>query len=479
MKVEEIFKRADLSVTQQIELLKKQRENNGVPMVNVEEGNKYVDEQKHDVMNPALRRDKWVTVDDPNDIEAEGGAKRLEPVNRIPIAYQKLIISRSVAFLFGNDVQHTYPSVLTDKQQQIIDAIEKISKANKISNQNRMLARTAMTYKEAAELWYVRKEKNTDYGFNSEFKLKSKVLDPNKGYIFYPYYDFDGDLIAFSFSFYVQEGTKKINYFETWTSDQQIRWTDKGGTWELMEGFPTVNTIGKIPIAFVQLDEYETEDVQHLINRLEKLLSNFADTNDYHASPTIVVKGEVKGFAKKGESGKILELVNDASAEYLSWSNAPESVKLEIETLIRMISTIAQSPDISFDSLKGIGSISGTALNVLMTDAHLKVMKHAETFEPFLQRRINIIKAYVKTMNLELASEIDSLYIEPYIIPFSINNESDKIELLLKANGNVPLISQKASMQQAGMTNNPEQDYEQYLRENDENTTSEVKGLGK
>lgn len=474
MKIEEIFKGKELSATQQIEQLKKQRINSGTPMPNVEEGNKFVDETKHDVMNPALRRDKWVTVDDPNDIEAEGTTKRLEPVNRIPLAYQKLIISRSVAFLFGNDVQHTYPSVLTDKQQQIIDAIDKVSKANKISNQNRLISRIAMTYKEAAELWYVRKEPNIDYGFKSEFKLKSKVLDPNKGYNFYPYYDFDGDLIAFSFSFNVKNETKIINYFETWTSEQQSRWTDESGTWILMEGFPTENPIGKIPISFIQLEEYECEDVQKLIDRLEKLLSNFADTNDYHASPTIVVKGEVKGFAKKGEAGKILELVNDASAEYLSWSNAPESVKLEIETLIRMISTIAQSPDISFDSLKGIGSISGTALNVLMTDAHLKVMKHAETFEPFLQRRINIIKAYIKTMNLDFASDIDSLYIEPYIVPFSINNEEDKIELLLKANGNKPLISQKASFQQGGMTNNPEQDYEQYLSESETETTTET-----
>ena len=178
------FKGKELSTSQQIEQLKKQRINSGTPMPNVEEGNKFVDETKHDVMNPALRRDKWVTVDDPNDIEAEGTTKRLEPVNRIPLAYQKLIISRSVAFLFGNDVQHTYPSVLTDKQQQIIDAIDKVSKANKISNQNRLISRIAMTYKEAAELWYVRKEPNIDYGFKSEFKLKSKVLDPNKGYNF-------------------------------------------------------------------------------------------------------------------------------------------------------------------------------------------------------------------------------------------------------------------------------------------------------
>ena len=466
MKVDEILKDSQLTASQTIDLLKKQRLNDGTPMVDVVTANKYIEVKEHDVMNPALRRDKLVTIDDPADIEAEGGTKRVEKVNRIPLSYQNLIISKSVAFLFGNDVQHTYPAILTDTQQQIVDAIEKISKANKISNQNRIFARTALTYKEAAELWYVRKEQNIDYGFKSEFKLKSKILDPNKGYVFYPYYDFDGDLIAFSFSFSVKEGAKTIQYFETWTADQQIRWSQNNGTWQLIDGFPVKNEIGKIPIAFVQLEKYETEDVQYLIDRLEKLLSNFADTNDYHASPTIVVKGQVKGFAKKGETGKILELVEGADAQYMSWSNAPESVRLEIETLIRMISTIAQSPDISFDSLKGIGAISGTALNVLMTDAQLKVMKQAETFEPFLQRRINIIKAYLKTMNLSFKTDMDSLYIEPYIIPFSITNEADKIDLLLKANGKKALISQKAAMQQAAMTTNPESDYEQLMSEN-------------
>ena len=470
MKVEEITKNAELTPVKTIDFLKKQRMNDGTPLVDVTAANKMIDEKKHDVMNPVLRRDKWVTIDDPADQAAEGGSKRLEKVNRIALSYQKLIISRSVAFLFGNDVQHVYPSILTDNQQLIIDAIDKISKANKISNQNRVIARTAMTYKEAAELWYVRKENNIDYGFNSAFKLKTKILDPNKGYIFYPYYDFDGDMIAFSYSFTIKKDTKIVNYFETWTNEQQIRWSDESGTWELMEGFPTDNPIGKIPISFVQLPEYETEDVQMLIDRLEKLLSNFADTNDYHASPKIVVSGEVKGFAKKGEAGGILELQNGASASYLSWANAPESVKLEIETLIRLISTIAQSPDISFDSLKGIGSISGTALNVLMTDAHLKVMKHSEIFEPFLQRRINIIRAYLKTMNVQWSKDIESLYIEPYIVPFSINNESDKIDLLMKANGGKAIISQKAAVQQAGMTNNPEQDYEQIMSESGNDT---------
>ena len=94
MKVEEITKNAELSPVQTIDFLKKQRMNDGTPLVDVTAANKMIDEKEHDVMNPALRRDKWVTIDDPADQAAEGGSKRLEKVNRIALSYQKLIISR-------------------------------------------------------------------------------------------------------------------------------------------------------------------------------------------------------------------------------------------------------------------------------------------------------------------------------------------------------------------------------------------------
>ena len=84
-----------------------------------------------------------------------------------------------------------------------------------------------------------------------------------------------------------------------------------------------------------------------------------------------------------------------AEAQYLSWANAPESVKLEIDTLLRMIYTITQTPDISFDTVKGLGAISGVALQLLFMDAHLKVQDKNEIFSEYLQRRVNVLKAYM------------------------------------------------------------------------------------
>ena len=97
----------------------------------------------------------------------------------------------------------------------------------------------------------------------------------------YPYFDDNRDLIAFS-----REFTKKADdlttrtYFETYTKDAHYIWTAEGPTgteaknWELVEGYPKQLTIGKIPIVYGSQPAVEWEDVQSLIDRLEKLLSN-------------------------------------------------------------------------------------------------------------------------------------------------------------------------------------------------------------
>src|SRR5574344_1059348 len=83
-----------------------------------EEYLKDLDPKGHEVNDPIKRRDKKVKVDvEDFDIDAEEanvkqitngeGEKesyRLEPVARIALAIQKLIVKRAVAFTFGNPV---------------------------------------------------------------------------------------------------------------------------------------------------------------------------------------------------------------------------------------------------------------------------------------------------------------------------------------------------------------------------------------
>ena len=142
--------------------------------------------------------------------------------------------------------------------------------------------------------------------------------------------------------------------------------------------------------------------------------------------------------------------------QYVSWQNAPESVKLEIETLLKLIYTITQTPDISFDSVKGIGAVSGIALKLLFMDAHLKVQDKREIFDDYLQRRVNVIKAYIGQFNQSLKADCDSLLIEPEIVPYMIVDEKEQVEYWMTANGNKALISQEESVEKAGLTSNAE-----------------------
>lgn len=235
----------------------------------------------------------------------------------------------------------------------------------------------------------------------------------------------------------------------------------------MVEGYPKQNPIGKIPIVYASQPQVEWADVQNLIDRLEKLLSNFADTNDYHASPKIFVQGTVKGFARKGEAGAIIEGEDGATAQYLSWASAPESVKLEIDTLLRLIYTITQTPDISFDTVKGIGAVSGVALRLLFMDAHLKVQDKCEIFDEYLQRRGNIIAAFLALADVKNADAAEAVIVQPQITPYIIEDELSKINILQAANGGKQIASQASTVRRLGWADDPDAELAEIQAEED------------
>ena len=462
-----------LTATKIIEKLKKGRIYNAPDH---DKAIKQLDPLKHDVFDKGKRPDKKVKIDpdDPdfqpneNTVNVTEGISttsiRLQPVERVALALQKLIVKRAVAFTFGNPVElNAEPE--GDLQEKVLKAIKRVMYDTKSKSLNRKVARNLFSCQEVAEIWFPVEKKNKTYGFDSKHKLRCAIFSPLLGDSLYPYFDSNGDMVAFSREFTISVNGVDKKYFETYTDNAQYLWSQGTDGFQLEEGYPKKIEIGKIPVVYGYQPQVEWEDVQVLIDRLEKLLSNFADTNDYHAAPKIFIKGEIKGFSKKGESGAIIEGEEGSEANYLSWTQAPEAVKLEIETLLRMIYTITQTPDISFDAVKGIGAISGIALKLLFLDAHLKVTDHQEVLDEYLQRRINIVKAYIGKFNSSLAAAADDLFIEPEIIPYMIVDEAAEIKIWQDANGGNPVISQKASFQKAGLTNNPEEDYEQYKTE--------------
>ena len=75
-----------------------------------------LDPRQHPVNNPLLRRDKRVST-------SEG--LYTEPVARIALPLQQLIIKRSVAFLFGKPVRYEYTKD-TQEHEQAFAILENI-----------------------------------------------------------------------------------------------------------------------------------------------------------------------------------------------------------------------------------------------------------------------------------------------------------------------------------------------------------------
>ena len=439
---------------------------------NVEEIDKQLDPNKHDVMDVAKRPNKKVKADVGDEVVGVkkvtvGGKEqnvnlKEEKVSRIALGYQRLIVSRAVAFFFGIPVDYLIESE-DKKELEVYKAVTRILHDNKEKWVNREIARELFAYTEVAELWFPIEKQNKSYGFDSKYKLKVITLKPSDKNELFPYFDATGDMIAFSRKFMVNEEDKKVEYFETYT-DTKIYQFKKVDTWESVEGYPKENILKKIPIVYGRQQETEWAPVQNLIDSDESLRSDFSDTNKYHASPTMFIKGSLQGFAKKGETGKVIQGDKDSEAKYLAWSAASDSVKTEHQMNREDIFAITQTPDFSFNNVKDLGNLGVAAQKLLLSDAHMKVMDKEEILGKFLQRRINIILAFIAQFNNGLADACDNVIITPQVTPYIMGDDKEKISNIAGAVSG-GFMSRKTGIEQLGWVTDNEKEFAQILDE--------------
>ena len=97
----------------------------------------------------------------------------------------------------------------------------------------------------------------------------------------------------------------------------------------------------------------------------------------------------------------------------------------------------------------------------------MKVADHQEVFDEYLQRRVNVIKAYVGQFNMKLQNDANMLQIEPEITPYMIEDDQAEVTKWTTANGGKPLVSQKLSAKLARLSKDPDADFAQMQAESD------------
>lgn len=396
----------------------------------------------HSVFNTQLRPDK----DGPDNTKIK--------VARIPVPFQKQIVNRAAAFLCGNPIEIDAKAEDGSLESKFIEVIKKTWDDNKLDYDSKTLAKIMMSETEVAELWFFEKAdenywKGTPNENNKDvtLRMRMKILANKYSDYLYPVFNAYGDMIAFARGYVITDGKDKIEHLDIYTNDFRYLLTQGKDTWAVVK---EVEPSGKIPVIYYAQEACEWVDVQWLIERIEFLLSKLADTNDYFGSPTLLLETDDENnvsWAKKDDSGKAAVLKNGAKASYLVFPGAAESIKMELLNLRSLIMDMTDTPDISFDQVKGLGSYSGVALKMIFLGAHMKAADKEEIFGKGIQRRLNFLKASHAVINREFLPAVP-LSMKPRFTYYLPKDYVEEVNMLIAAMGSdKPLISQDTAVE--------------------------------
>ena len=263
-------------------------------------------------------------------------------------------------------------------------------------------------------------------------KLKSVLWSPFRGDKLYPFFNDEGDLVAFSREYKkkLMDGSE-VTCFMTITDKKVYQW-DLSKGYEERTSF--AHGFGKLPVIYAYRPEPYCSKIKTFRVRLEKLLSNYADCIDYHFFPLLKLIGDVEGFMGKTKDRMVKLTGEGADAQYLTWSQVPDTIKFEAETLTNMAYDMSNTPRISFETLKGIGKASGTAFRFMFMGAHMAVENHGEVIGEFLQRRVNFIVSALGEINpTEFSKASQTIDIETKLVPYMIDDLNDKVTTAVSA----------------------------------------------
>lgn len=415
------------------------------------EAMKEYDPKQHEIMS---RPDK--ILKNPKG-EQKGTLKRW----KLPINYPQYINEIALVFIYGRPIKWTNQSEGTDKA---FSAFQDLIKRTRFDSKVRQCKRLAGAETQSAMLFRVFR--------NNENKpdCQIRVLAKSKGDEIYARWDMYENLVSFAWGYYVKDSSTETSYhFDIFTPDVIYRCKRVLTGWEVVE---ELNPIGKIPVILFQQDK-EWKGVESLIEREEYIGSRTADTNDYFADPMFIVDTDIiKNMPDKNDENKTLisKGKDDVSkaAHYLTWDSAPESKQKEIEWLQKHILTKTFTPNIDFESMKGLSNVSGKALKQMMLLADIKAQRHKEVHDELLDRTGNLVIAIIgNVLNIALRGECNNLVVgHEFQEPFG-EDIKETIENIAKAK-DAEMLSTEGAIELNPLVKDKEQELKRIEKENAE-----------
>ena len=200
--------------------------------------------------------------------------------------------------------------------------------------------------------------------------------------------------------------------------------------------------------------------LSHIRKEIEYTISRNSNVIALNAAPILKVIGGLTNPDAEGDKGagkKVYRVETGGDVGYVTWQQAIEAIKYQVDSLLKLFFMQLQLPDLSMENMKNLGNIGYDARQTLLSDAHLKVGDEKGAFIEFFEREANVIKHFLKIMNPSWAKDIDDIDIEHVITPFIQNDEKADIDKLMTANGGKALMSQRDSIKRFGFSDDPDQ----------------------
>jgi len=414
----------------------------------ISKGIKQYDPKLHKVNDKGKRPDKTIFVPNGQKDPITGADILVEdssPVSRVPVSFEQYIIGQKATFAAGSGV-----SLKPSKEgTELFTYVERNWYDNKTDFYIREIFRSVMAYTQAAVIFYGEKGAESF----DDFRYKMKVVSPENGDVLEPFFDEDGNLIAFGREYDVDKNKRYDFYIIGQSGKVEIRRFDNGKV--LLFDIDTDNPsevlltkYTKLPIIYWEQDTPECDITNEMREEFETSFSDFLTQMGYSADPILFGKGSVLNLPAKGSAGKFIEGSADSDLKFITPDNATESRDLQFRLLQKFIFGLNRAVFLDMETMKELGDVSGSALERYLMDAY---MEASGKQQGYLGMGVQRMANWLTHTWRELINGDKSLRTYITFNKLSMTSEADRVELAMKANGGLPVMTHEASISLAGM----------------------------
>ena len=362
---------------------------------------------------------------DKQNVDPESKKIYTEKVFRCNFPFQKIITTKQLIHLCGNDIRHelTEPRE-TEEQRADFFRFKKGWQMKHSEHAFYLAAKSVKVTGDGAVVGYIKENK---FGWKNLSYLNGDKL--------YPHYDEYNKLKLFAreYTAYDEDGNANTSYVELWDKDnlsiykRPLKGT-KSKIVTILErfGLSGYEEVSKnphgfdfLPVAYHRNDDGACwSDSQDSIDKYEIAVSHLCQNNLAYAFPILFLKGESVDIAGSDDIYRPVKAITgdkDSMASFLNTPDGSSSFELQLKILLNNI--FMGSFTVLPPELKS-GDLPGVAVKLLYSPAIEKAMADASEFDQFID---DMTKIFAHGYGLEIGRmtpfknlQINS-WIEPYV----------------------------------------------------------------